>query len=97
MKVGLFGGSFNPIHKSHMKIVDETLESKVVDEVWFVPCGKHAFGKDLLEPEHRVKMIGYAIQGMENVKISDVELDSVDVNYTADTVRKLKNEFDRLF
>lgn len=97
MKVGLFGGSFNPIHNSHMKIVNDTLESKIVEEVWIIPCGQHAFGKNLLDSGHRVKMIEYAIKGRDDVKINRVELESEGVNYTIDSVQKLKRQFDHNF
>ncbi len=97
MKIGIFGGSFNPIHNNHVKIIDKTLYKKLVEEVWIVPCGNHAFGKDLLNSKHRVKMIEYAIREIKNVKINYIELDSKGVNYTVDTIRKLKKEFSHNF
>ncbi|MCK4650057.1 nicotinate (nicotinamide) nucleotide adenylyltransferase [Candidatus Pacearchaeota archaeon] len=97
MKVGLFGGSFNPIHKSHIEVINKTLESKVVEEVWIIPCKEHAFGKNLLNSEQRIRMIEYAIKEIDSVKINRVELNSKGINYTIDTVRKLKKEFNHDF
>ncbi|MBT6690548.1 nicotinate (nicotinamide) nucleotide adenylyltransferase [archaeon] len=97
MKVGIFGGSFDPIHNFHTKIIGDALESKVVDEVWVIPCKRHAFGKNLSDSKHRVKMIEYAIKGMDHVRVDSTELDSEGVNYTIDTVRKLKSKYDHDF
>ena len=64
MRVGLFGGSFNPIHNGHLNIIKNILERDVVDEIWVIPCAEHAFNKDLIDAEHRVKMIGLAISDL---------------------------------
>jgi nicotinate-nucleotide adenylyltransferase len=97
MKIGLFGGSFNPIHKDHVRIVKYTLEKKLVDEVWMMPCKIHAFGKNLASEKDRVKMIELATENLDNVKICDVELKSNSINYTADTIKQLKRQYDHQF
>lgn len=90
MKIGLFGGSFNPVHSSHINIVKQVLDDGIAEEVWFVPCGNHAFNKNLEGAEHRVKMIERAIKGINKIKINDIEIKSSGINYTIDTVRKLR-------
>lgn len=93
MKVGLFGGSFNPIHNSHVKIIDEVLNSGLVDEVWIIPCGNHVFGKGLIGSEQRIDMIKLAIGGRVYVKINRMEVDSGKMSYAIDTVDELMKEF----
>ena len=56
MRVGLFGGSFNPPHIAHELVALYVLETQPVDELWFVPVFAHAFGKDLAPYEHRIAM-----------------------------------------
>lgn len=54
--VALFGGSFNPPHVAHQMLVTYVLATCDIDEVWFVPTARHAFGKDLASYEDRVAM-----------------------------------------
>jgi len=97
MKVGLFGGSFNPIHNGHIKTTEYIINKKLVDEVWILPCKIHAFNKQLASPKERVSMIEMALEDMENAKICNIELKSKDTNYTVDTVRKLKKMYNHEF
>ena len=55
-KVGLFGGTFDPPHMGHLKVALAVLKSGRVDQVWFLPCWKHAFSKEPTAFEHRVNM-----------------------------------------
>lgn len=97
MKVGLFGGSFNPIHNEHIRIVKYTLEKKLVDEVWMLPCRIHAFGKNLASEKDRMSMINLALKDISNAKICDIELKSEKISYTADTIRQLKKDYTHQF
>ncbi len=97
MKVGLFGGSFNPIHNGHVKLIEEILAKKLVDEVWVMPCKEHAFGKNLVSEEKRVEMLELALKGFDKVKINKLELENQGKSYTAETVRKLKQQYNHEF
>lgn len=97
MKVGLFGGSFNPIHNDHIKIVKYTLEKRFSDEVWALPCKIHAFGKQLAYEKDRIEMINLALKGIDNAKVCDIELKSEGKSYTVDTIRKLKAKYNHKF
>lgn len=90
MKIGLFGGSFNPIHKAHIKLIKEILKNKIVDEVWVMPCYKHAFDKHLADSRHRVGMLNIAIKKIKKAKICRIEIESGGHNYTIDTIKKLR-------
>ena len=97
MKVGLFGGSFNPIHKEHLGIIRHVLNKHIVDEVWILPCKIHAFNKALISAKDRIEMIKIAIKGTDNSKICDIELKSRGKNYSVDTVKKLKRTYKHQF
>jgi nicotinate-nucleotide adenylyltransferase len=94
MKVGILGGSFNPIHNGHLQMANELLDKNIVDEVWFVPCGNHAFDKKLIDGKKRIEMISLAIGQNLKMKVIDLEVKSKDKSYTARTISLLKKEFD---
>ena len=91
------GGSFNPIHKSHLGMIRKTLDRRLIDEMWLVPCKDHAFGKDLASEHHRLKMIELATKGMENVKINTYELDKEGKSYTSDTMKHFQKNYPHEF
>ena len=62
MKIGLFGGSFNPVHYAHGELVRGVLEEKIVDEVWVIPTKEHVFGKNLTDFEDRVNMLNLVFE-----------------------------------
>ena len=96
-KIGLFGGSFNPIHNAHVDKVKDALSSGLIDEVWIIPCRKHAFDKELLDSELRIDMINLSFEGVSNVKVCREEVDFEGMSYALDTVRRLKSKFDHDF
>jgi nicotinate-nucleotide adenylyltransferase len=93
MKVALFGGSFNPIHNGHLQIANELLAKQIVDQVWLILCGNHAFDKKLASGEVRMKMISLAIESNPLIKAVGVELDPDKKSYTSKTVSWFKKEF----
>ena len=97
MKIALFGGSFNPIHKGHLKIANELLDKKVVDEVWFIPCGNHAFGKELASGKDRWNMLNLATRGNPKLKVIDLEIKSRRKSFSANTIRLLRRKFNYNF
>ena len=92
MKIGLFGGSFNPVHNRHIEIVNFLINKKIVDNVWIIPCGNHAFDKKLLDAKHRIEMISLSFKD-RRVKIDKTEISSKEKSYTIETIRKIKNKF----
>jgi len=94
MKIALFGGSFNPIHNRHLEIIKQIQKSKIVDEIWILPCGKHSFGKELASKKDRVEMIKLGIKGLESCDICYEEIDNEEISITIDTVQKLKKKYD---
>lgn len=96
-KVALFGGSFNPIHRGHLQIARELLERKIVEEVWLIPCGNHAFGKELAPSEHRLEMIKRAIKHDPTMKIETYEIRRKEKSYTSATIEFLKKKYSHDF
>ena len=74
MKVAFFGGSFNPPHIAHQLVSLYVLETAAVDELWWVPCLKHAFDKTLAPFAHRMQMCALAAAALgPRAQVSDIE------------------------
>lgn len=92
MRVGLFGGSFNPVHMGHLVVAQDAVEAFDLDRVVFVPCGHppHKPSGELAAGEHRAAMIEAAIEGDPRFALSRCELERPGVTYTIDTVRAMR-------
>jgi nicotinate-nucleotide adenylyltransferase len=90
MKVGIFGGSFNPIHNDHVDMMKYLAKHKIVDEVWIMPCKSHPLNKKVEDESYRVDMINLAIAGLERVQFCDIELTKQGTSYTYQTLRELR-------
>jgi nicotinate-nucleotide adenylyltransferase len=89
MRVGLLGGSFNPIHLGHLRSAEEVREALGLDLVYFVPAASppHKPDGDLAPAEHRLAMVRLATKGNRHFMVSDVEVRRAGRSYTIDTVR----------
>lgn len=74
MKIGIYAGSFNPIHNAHLKIAKHIIEKGIVDRVVFVPAGDDYNKKGLIEGTKRYEMIELAIENNPKISVSDVEI-----------------------
>ncbi len=93
MRVALFGGSFNPPHMAHEMVALTVLETEDVDELWFVPCFKHPFDKELVSFEHRLRMCELAAAAVgPRAKVSDIERRLGGDSRTLRTVKALRAE-----
>ncbi|MGV8141702.1 MAG: nicotinate (nicotinamide) nucleotide adenylyltransferase [Candidatus Woesearchaeota archaeon] len=92
MKIGLYGGSFNPIHFGHMEVMNNVLERRLVDEIWVMPCRNHVFHKDLASIDDRMEMLSEATKDIENVRVEDLEAKSNRESRTATSLRKLRKK-----
>lgn len=92
MRIGIFGGSFDPIHHGHLILAEQCREQAKLDEIWFVPCslGPHkqdgAHGTD----RQRTEMIELALSGHLPFVLSKIELERGGVSYTVDTLRQIR-------
>jgi nicotinate-nucleotide adenylyltransferase len=89
MRVGILGGSFNPIHLGHLRAAEEVREALKLDLVYFVPAAlpPHKPPDGLAPPEHRLAMVRLATKGNRYFMVSDVEVRRAGRSYTIDTVR----------
>lgn len=90
MKIGIFGGSYNPPHKMHLNIALELLNKKYIDKIIFVPTGsKYKYKTNLVSDEKRVEMLKLMIKKDKRLEISDYELKDYAV-YTCETLAYFK-------
>src|SRR3989338_4477384 len=89
-RIGLFGGTFNPIHYGHLKMAEATRKEYKLDIVYFIPCGTppHKSKKDLLPAKKRLELVKKAIKGKKYFKVLDVEIKKKKPCYTIDTVKE---------
>ena len=95
MKIGLFFGSFNPIHIGHTALASYIVEQGLVDELWFVVSPHNPLKeKDgLLDAGLRLKMVQTAVAGYAKFRVCDVEFSLSQPSYTVDTLRYLRNQY----
>lgn len=94
-KVGLYFGSFNPIHIGHLIIANYMAQSDEMDEIWFVvsPENPHKKKKNLLDEHHRLAMVRIAVEDNSNLKASDIEFQLPRPSYTTYTLQALKEKY----
>jgi nicotinate-nucleotide adenylyltransferase len=94
MKLGIFGGSFDPIHYGHLLLAESAREQLSLDEVWFIPAAiaPHKQGRAATSAKQRVEMLELAIAGQSAFRISTIEIDRGGVSYTVDTLQTIKQE-----
>jgi nicotinate-nucleotide adenylyltransferase len=94
MKIGILGGTFDPVHCGHLAIAKEAMTSLELSEVYFVPAARTPLkeGNNILSAADRVEMVRLAIAGRPYFKLSMVEIDRPGTSYTVDTISQLKNE-----
>lgn len=91
MKIGIFGGAFDPPHIAHTLSCLYALETSDIEQIWVIPCYKHAFAKDLTGYSHRVEMCRIAMKCFgDKVIISEIESERTEISYTIDTLKILK-------
>jgi len=98
--IGLFFGTFNPIHVGHLIIANHLAEFSDLDEVWLVvtPHNPHKKKSNLLEDTHRLAMVRIAVEEYPNLKASNIEFDLPQPNYTVNTLAVLEEKYpDRKF
>lgn len=94
MKIGIFGGSFDPIHYGHLLLAEFCREAVGLDKVRFIPSGTSPLKPDgaSVSSVNRVEMLRIAIAGYEKFEIDECELKRGGTSYTIDTLRHLKAE-----
>ena len=91
MRVGIFGGTFDPIHSGHLVLAEQCREQCKLDEVWFVPAAlpPHKLTAAITSPKSRCEMIEFAITGNPAFRLSKIELDRTGPSFTVTTLEQL--------
>ena len=94
-QVGLFFGTFNPIHIGHLVIANHLVEFSDLDEVWFVitPQSPFKVKQSLLDNNHRYQMVYEAVQDYPKLRPSKIEFDLPQPNYTTNTLAHLDDTY----
>jgi nicotinate-nucleotide adenylyltransferase len=90
--IGIFGGTFDPIHVAHLAVAEEAAEALGLERVLFVPAGEppHKPGRPISGAADRLAMVELAIAGNERFAVDRVELDRVGPSYTVDTLATVR-------
>ncbi|MGI8979136.1 MAG: nicotinate-nucleotide adenylyltransferase [Pirellulaceae bacterium] len=91
MRLGIFGGSFDPVHYGHLLLAESCREQCRLSEVWFLPAAAppHKLGLELAPAKARVEMLELATSGNECFRVSPLEIDRGGVSYTVETLRAI--------
>jgi nicotinate-nucleotide adenylyltransferase len=97
-KIGLLGGTFDPIHNGHLIISEYLRDSLELSEIWFIPAKIHPLKKneDITCDEFRVQMLELAIENNQYFKCCKIEIERGDISFTIDTVDQLHKEFKQI-
>lgn len=95
MKVGLYFGTFNPIHIGHLIIANHMAEYSDLDQIWMVvtPHNPHKQKNTLLDDYHRLHMVHLATEDFSKIKPSDIEFKLPQPNYTVNTLAHLQEKY----
>lgn len=92
MKIGILGGTFNPIHIGHLILAEEVKDKLKLDKVIFIPTNHppHKQNSEIIDAKERYKMVKLAIKGNKDFLVSDIEIRRKGVSYTIETIQELK-------
>ena len=92
MKTGVFGGTFNPVHKGHIMLAEYCMDSVGLDRIIMIPTAvpPHKISNNLASENDRLNMCKLACRGKENFSVSDIEIKRQGKSYTYETLTQLK-------
>ena len=95
MEIGIYGGTFNPVHLGHIHLLRAVMETGWLDELLVMPdrTPPHKEAPGLIDGEKRAEMLSLALEGMKDVRLSRLELESEGKSYTYLTLRRMKELF----
>jgi nicotinate-nucleotide adenylyltransferase len=95
MKIGVLGGTFDPVHRGHIMMADEAMKSLGLSEVILVPAGQPISKmKERLTPaEHRLQMLRLAVAEKPYLRVSTMEMERPGPSYTVDTITELRKKY----
>lgn len=95
MKIGVLGGTFDPVHLGHIMMADEAMKSLELSEVILIPAGQPMSRmKEKLTPaEHRLQMLRLAVDEKPHLRVSAMEIERPGPSYTVDTITELREKY----
>lgn len=96
MRIGIFGGSFNPPHNAHLQLCEFAKKSAFLDKIILIPTGDNPFKMtdETIRREHRLQMTKLAFANRKGYEVSDIEIRRKGQSYTIDTVKQIRSETD---
>ena len=94
-KIGIIGGTFDPIHIGHLIVADQVLFYQKLDEIWFMPANNppHKLNLNISSFKHRVEMLNKVLSLDSRYKICTIEMERTGPSYTIDTMKELKKRY----
>lgn len=94
-KVGIFGGSFNPIHKGHIEVAKYAMKNLKLEEVWFIPTNITPGKKrtNIISNQQRLQIIKESVKDIKAFKVKNYEIDNHNISYTIDTLNLLRKNY----
>lgn len=94
-KIGIMGGTFNPVHMGHLIAAQEVLEEMNMDRVLFIPTGNppHKSKKEVISPDDRYEMVRRAVKNNTGFEVSDIEIKREGETYSYHTLMELHNKY----
>ncbi|MDO8662320.1 MAG: nicotinate-nucleotide adenylyltransferase [Candidatus Omnitrophota bacterium] len=95
MKIGILGGTFNPVHIGHLILAEEAREKLGLEKIFFVPANlpPHKENGDIAAASLRLKMLKLAVKGNKYFNVSDAEVKRQGRSYTIDTIKEFKDKY----
>lgn len=94
-KIGIMGGTFNPIHMGHLLLAEWAMEAAKLDEVWVIPtgCSYMKTGMEIASPEDRYRMVCMAVENNRCLKCDDIEIRRQGYTYSYETLELLNQKY----
>lgn len=94
LRLGIFGGSFDPVHYGHLLLAESCREQCRLDRIWLLPAANspHKLSQRPVEARHRVEMLRLAVGGHPTFEVSTLEIDRGGVSYTVDTLATIRQQ-----
>lgn len=94
MRIGVFGGTFDPVHYGHLILAEQAREQAKLDEVWFIPAAQppHKADRPVSPFRHRAEMLQLAIAGHPHFRVDELESQRAGLSYTVETLDQLAQQ-----
>jgi nicotinate-nucleotide adenylyltransferase len=94
-RIGLFGGTFNPIHRGHVEVAEDVLKQFKLDHIYFIPCAlpPHKTHGALASAKDRVEMVRLALKDRSALTVSNIETERGGSSYTIDTLKAFRSMY----